>query len=858
MYFKSKGSYGVYYGLGLNEIAINFENISGLISLAGENGMGKTTVMEMLSPFDSFPSTKLKDPGGYNLKKQFMTRDSYKEVCYLFNGDRYVFRVEIPAGTTMSPEGYIWRNDIPLVKGKISQYRKKVVELFGSERLFYSSIFSCQGGEKLTDLSAGDFKQLLIELLGLNRYVKYWKDLGKVINICESELNKVLAEIGVYDKVLADTEKYKEQCIDINGRLEVRKLECSQTSDLLIEYRDEIKTLQEQKVSAEKNELLSAEKETQKANINNEITALNRSKAEECEDFEDYKKHRSIDLEQYNRLIKQEDSIIRATAALEQLEEEKEDLQDDINAIDKSIQVKTDTSDVLVASMDQTRDKIDLALKDDQLKKFADAEASLTQKGGEIQAKIEEQQAAIRRIDASPAKSLLQGDIARLDVVAILLNDRPSECQVDTCPFIVDAVKAVKTKEEKQAKIKKIKEEETALTATITDNIKILEGDKEAVTKSLSQVVFNKTDRQNFISSAIMELRKSMAADREKKESLFTDIEKLKTGKKEKTEYLEGIPTRMDALKKLAAKKAELATAKQMVVEINNTVLSRTDAHAKKILDFENAVNKKQGQITQIDSAILFNASTTPSSDYKRQITIKENNLARETESLKTLELSTTELEKQIAVVKAKTKLSDEDQESLTALKKKASFIRKEISQWEYIRAGVSKSGLQALEIAAAAPLLTSLANDLLHSAFGGEFFVDLITQDPDTGAEILEIMITRGDGEAFPLSRYSGGESTWVLQAFKAAQILVNAEKSGVHFKTCFADEETGALDKDKAERFIKMYRALMEKGGFKKFFFISHIQDCQAMADHTLTFEHGGIKSDVDTTLLAQEKAA
>ncbi|HGY11271.1 MAG TPA: hypothetical protein ENK36_02765, partial [Desulfobacterales bacterium] len=106
-YFKAKGSYGIFYGLGKEEIAVNFSELSGLITLAGQNGFGKTTFMEMLSPFDIFPSRQMKDPKKYNLKKQFMLRDSFKEVCYLFNGQKYIFRVEVPAGTTMSPEGYI-------------------------------------------------------------------------------------------------------------------------------------------------------------------------------------------------------------------------------------------------------------------------------------------------------------------------------------------------------------------------------------------------------------------------------------------------------------------------------------------------------------------------------------------------------------------------------------------------------------------------------------------------------------------------------------------------------------------------------------------------------------------------------
>ena len=103
--FSCKGSIGVYYGMGIDELKIDFRKIKGLVALVGGNGMSKTTVLEMLSPFATFPSRKKKSPRNYNLKKQFRLRDSFEEVIYLHEGSEYVFRVEIPATTkTSSPE----------------------------------------------------------------------------------------------------------------------------------------------------------------------------------------------------------------------------------------------------------------------------------------------------------------------------------------------------------------------------------------------------------------------------------------------------------------------------------------------------------------------------------------------------------------------------------------------------------------------------------------------------------------------------------------------------------------------------------------------------------------------------------
>ena len=55
---KIRGSIGLKKGLGVDEVTLDLSKLSGLIALDGENGRGKSTLLESLSPYPVMPSRK--------------------------------------------------------------------------------------------------------------------------------------------------------------------------------------------------------------------------------------------------------------------------------------------------------------------------------------------------------------------------------------------------------------------------------------------------------------------------------------------------------------------------------------------------------------------------------------------------------------------------------------------------------------------------------------------------------------------------------------------------------------------------------------------------------------------------------
>lgn len=135
---------------------------SGLIALVGTNGAGKTTLMGAvpLALYRTFPSR----PGFYQhfnskggVKVSFRDREGTLIECHL--GVNAVSR---------KAESYLRINGKSATEtAKASDYRDRVVEMFGSEALFFSSVFASQNkAGNFLQMPRSDRKGLFIEFLG--------------------------------------------------------------------------------------------------------------------------------------------------------------------------------------------------------------------------------------------------------------------------------------------------------------------------------------------------------------------------------------------------------------------------------------------------------------------------------------------------------------------------------------------------------------------------------------------------------------------------------------------------------------------------------------------------------------------
>jgi exonuclease SbcC len=173
---RLRGAVGVKKGTGKDEIAVDFARFdSGLIAVTGENGRGKTTLIENCHPYPHLFTRKGK------LQDHFCLRNSFREVIYrnAQDGGRVKCLIQIDgANKSGSCKHFIFRNPadgewepLPGADGNLKPYEEAVHSLFGPAELYQRTAHIAQKPTKnlpdLSDATAGEKKALFIELAGI-------------------------------------------------------------------------------------------------------------------------------------------------------------------------------------------------------------------------------------------------------------------------------------------------------------------------------------------------------------------------------------------------------------------------------------------------------------------------------------------------------------------------------------------------------------------------------------------------------------------------------------------------------------------------------------------------------------------
>jgi len=177
---KLRGWTGIKKGLGLDNLELDLSGLSGLIALSGQNGAGKSTILENLQPYRTLASRSKALPW------HVFTRDASKELDFDFQGNNYKTKVLIDADSGRQ-EGYIWKNGNSEIDGKVRNYDAYIENLFGSKDLFFNSIFCAQNASKLSDLTTGKLKELFAEFLRLDKYIAYEATTKQCISLLSSQ-----------------------------------------------------------------------------------------------------------------------------------------------------------------------------------------------------------------------------------------------------------------------------------------------------------------------------------------------------------------------------------------------------------------------------------------------------------------------------------------------------------------------------------------------------------------------------------------------------------------------------------------------------------------------------------------------
>ena len=175
--------------------------------------------------------------------------------------------------------------------------------------------------------------------------------------------------------------------------------------------------------------------------------------------------------------------------------------------------------------------------------------------------------------------------------------------------------------------------------------------------------------------------------------------------------------------------------------------------------------------------------------------------------------------------------------------------LERDLAGWRFLARGLGREGVQALELDAAGPRVSGLANELLADAYGSRFQVRFETQaakaDGKGVKETFDIVVVdtekgrEGNGEDL-----SGGEKVIVGEALGMAVGLFHAQAAGVSLGTVIRDETVGALDPENGEKYLAMLRAFLRIGHVHQLLYVAHQPALIDMADAVVRVEDGRIE--------------
>ena len=780
-----RGSIGVRDGLGLDEISIDFTRFCpGLICLVGPNGSGKTSILDNIHPYVCLASRD------GHLASHFYLADSHRDFTFEMGGARYRSLIMIDARTGKS-EAYLYRNDHPLNDGKIVSYKQAVESLLGPEELFFQSIFSGQGTAGFTDLTPAKRKELFFELLNLQKYEAYSQHARQAAE----ELEKSLAA--------------KKAIIEQN----------------------------EQELQSRPQVLAGIESASARASKLQASVRLHEKVFEQiCQDQSDLRQKLEARLQQRKEAAGLDEDIrlltIRERSVGENYSHEKKKGELKIAAVEKELaRIRTICShkEEILARVEELRRLREEAGRLEVLEKEAyeigrvEAEARAVHQR-EREAYQQNRARLIRDRDRITAEerllrksidhelSLCEGELERVRKSAALIDTvgcNAIEGLPEQCVLLSTAVQARHAIPELQRHLRLLQSREyIEQQGALQMRQELLACDAQL--ESLEQ------SAPSFDETRFAQLKAALGYDRSGHDDLRLQISLLQ--KKGWEQLLEEVKI---AESVELEKRSALASIDEQLSELGARY-GRELGEARELL----AEKQARRLAIVIDEDLLDETSYEASKKRIKKILehVQRDELACSGE---------------IASGRMLVEKLDALEERNRQAHSEANRLAERITDWRLIQRACSKDGIPALELDAAGPAISRIANALLASSFGSRFQIRFettrLSKDSKKQLETFDVCVYGQDGEK-SIEDLSGGEQVWIERAIAEAIAIHLSESSQRSFQCTFQDEADGPLDPENKQNYLAMLRESFKLGRRCYGFIVSQTPDIWQQVDQRI----------------------
>jgi exonuclease SbcC len=846
----------------------------GLIAIVGPNGAGKSTLLE------SIPGGIYRQaPSRGNVANLANARDAHIELIGE-NGSPFIIRLDVDSHTGKSEAVLLDGAGEPLAGPKVRDFDRAIEEKFPAYNVYLAAAFACQtGAGSLFKMDRAERRELFGRLLGTDRHealATAAREKGRKI---EEELVSIRAALEAVKDGAGDIKALKSVLAEAQEKSAAAKVASKEAAEryrAAIVERDRLVLLASQAEEAAKKateadlKLLSAEHnlhflEAQAKNLEPLLSKAAEIRAAAAKLIAVRAELTSLEGQTSAAYAEMSKAQKRFTAALDANRVralEVSNLQEKIKALDAvlkdgaAIRKVAAELEELHAEADRTREAGEAAA----LAEREAVEASNEAERSEIKA-----EQTFKNCERAIADAQEKRDLATKKKALALLSTGTVPCagslsddQRRGCSALLGHFK---NKEEAEAEIE-------AIEAHTGDREKLLQIASEECkkrTQKFNQVNAERTAAGEKTANLRLAYRtiKEQIDQLQKKDRLHDlhqaeaqagalrpSLEATENALAESKAALELAQKEMDAAsqsyKEIAQHKVATdaahdqlngATDRLRALELAEseaaTIKGRLEAARPAVQAAADEAEKAKAAVVSVDQEKILDAAA--------EVEESENDA-------NAADLTANTATYKAAQVEADLKAAIEAQKKAEELKAKIAPLEQDAADYRFLARGLGREGVQALELDAAGPQVSTLANELLANSYGSRFQVRLETQAAlANGKGVKEtfdfIVVDNERGREGNGEDLSGGEKVIVGEALGLAVGLFHSRAAGVNIETVVRDETVGALDPENAERYIAMLKSFIKIGRVSQLLFVAHSPALIDMADAVVTIENGRI---------------
>lgn len=850
IYAKFSGYIGFYAKMGLEELEIDFSRSkSNIILIVGMNGSGKSTLLNALNIFPDPSSSFMND------------RDAKKYLRILDNGNIYEINIISPfdgKGGRKTTKAFISLNGVELnPNGNVTSYKEIITDEFNMDPIYITLSMLTSIDRGLADKRPAERKKFVGSIIdNLAAYNNMYKVLNKKSLLYKSYINTIHTKIqSTGDKNVLESSlaQLKEQANSIR-----QKLMDINNAIVSIETKNSINNEDAEAIQELNNEL--KEKEDRLSELESIINGYhNKTKIAPSNVQEEYN-HRTELLEFHkNKANTLQQSWMSKSNLLSQMVKNITQLEADIpkdiddslsksynNSINNLNKISKELSEYgfkpnteFILHISDLLEKYDIFIRKldsfyDGLNEY-DIKYIINRADNKTFLKYKKDNDYILKKMESLKDSLseVQDKMKKISV----LDNRPSKCKIETCPFIKEAVDISKndSKESLVDQFEALNKEIDELQCSYTENLKnidfyqsmlpkrmeldaitehnyTIEGiekkigiiSKKNVYDSISRLDRYNDRRDPKKLKMILILLKQYDAEKKSNDILKAEFDAQKEKKKLIDTTINTINNMKEERDKLEKDIADL----KFNLDSENNIVSTLNDKVDELYDYNNNIEKHD--------AIL---SEKQSIEDKLSIYQKKSSKILESielvqsykEEMNRLQTSLAPIDDQISDISGKLLLLSQYYNEYTAYNSNYQMI-------ETLKKYCSPTGggIQTFFMQLYMSKTLELANHILSMIFGGEYrLADFIVNEDEFRIPFI--------GSGMMVDDISSGSNSQIAMMGMVIN-LVLLHQASTKFNIAYLDEIDAGLDHRNRFEFVQTLRQAVPLLGIEQVFLISH----------------------------------